>query len=198
MDCQKAAVFLALMSTFILPRLLSPGSYGDVRGGAVDMAAQLNYILSSPFSYLKILLQNIWESLPSYLFGKGVFQMMGHWGTAGFGSVIMIYAVLVIIMEGSTRSSHELSRGQRIGLLPILAMTIGLVWTSMYLTFTVPGSSVIGGVQGRYFIPVLLLIYLLFHTKRIQIQLSERTRNLAVSGISGALLFATVWMQILR
>ena len=144
------------------------------------------------------MLMNIWKTLPSYLFGKGVFQMMGHWGLAGFGSVIMIYTVLVFIMEGSTRSPYELSAKQRIGLLPILAMAVGLVWTSMYLTFTVPGSSEIGGVQGRYFLPLLLLVYLLFRTKRIQIGLSQGARNLAVSGVSGALIFAVVWTQMLR
>ena len=43
--------------------------------------------------------------------------------------------------------------------------TFGLICTSLYLQWTSPYATFIDGVQGRYFIPLILLVSMLFMTK---------------------------------
>lgn len=190
-------VFLALMSSFVLPSLLSPSSYGDTRGGDVSVGLQMKYILSHPFAYIGILISNIWKSLPSYLMGQDVFRILGHWGVAGFGSVTMIYICAVIMAEDSAMKSRQMTGWQKLGLFLITACCIVLIWTAFYLTFTVPGSSEIQGVQGRYFLPLLLPLFLLFGCRKIQLQISEQAKNLWVTWISGGLFYIVIWTQML-
>ena len=66
------------------------------------------------------------------------------------------------------------------------AGTIVLVWTAFYLTYTEPGSSCIQGVQGRYFLPVLLPLCLLAGNRRIGLRITDRAQNLCIIGMSGS------------
>ncbi|QNM06874.1 DUF2142 domain-containing protein [Qiania dongpingensis] len=189
--------FLALMSTFVLPSLLSPSSYGDSRGGDVSVALQMKNILTQPLSYIKVLTRNVWRSLPSYLIGGGAFQILGHWGIAGFGSVTMIFSCFAVLTDSSGNEEEVLSRKNKIVLFVISLMTVVLIWTAFYLTYTVPGSSTIEGVQGRYFLPVLLPLFLVAGVRRLQIRCSDSARNMIVTGFSAFLLFTMIWTQLL-
>ena len=55
----------------------------------------------------------------------------------------------------------------------IFGTAIG-IWTSMYIFFTPVGFSGINGVQARYFVPLLIPLYLLFNTKYIQNNIPKR------------------------
>ena len=189
-------LFLLLMSSFVLPSLLSPSSYGDTRGGAVSVGTQMKNILFRPLTYTKILLKNIWASLPSYLMGDGSFLSMGHLGLAGFGSITLLYTCGVVLTEDQSMRSRTFSKWQKLGLLVIVVFTVALIWTAFYLTFTVPGSTWIQGVQGRYFLPVLLPLFLICRCRWVKLQVTEQTKNLLVMSISGFLIYAMIWSQM--
>lgn len=197
MRAGAAVVFLALMSTFVLPSLLSPGSFGDTRGGDVNVMEQMMNVLTQPFAYIKVLASSIWKTLPSFLFGEDAFRMLGHWGLAGFGTVTMMYFAAVVLTDGSGIVRPVLGKWQKVILAVFTAGTIVLVWTAFYLTYTEPGSSCIQGVQGRYFLPVLLPLCLLAGNRRIGLRITDRAQNLCIIGMSGFLLFAMVWSKIL-
>ncbi|MCD2492146.1 DUF2142 domain-containing protein [Lacrimispora sp. NSJ-141] len=189
-------IFLALLASFVLPSLMSPSNFGDTRGGDVNVALQMRYVLTQPFSYIKILFQNIWRRLPSCLMGAEAFLILGHWGIAGFGTVSIVYTCIVILTEGSG-DKKILSGKQKFFLFLIAAASVSLIWTAFYLTFTVPGSSYISGVQGRYFVPLLLPLFLAAGNKKIRISCSDSVRNFVVISISAFLLFAMIWTQML-
>lgn len=190
-------LFLFLMSSFVLPSLLSPSSYGDTRGGAVSVGTQMKNVLFRPLTYTEILLMNIWKSLPSYLMGDGIFLSMGHLGLAGFGSVTLLYTCGVMLTEDQSMRSKTFSKWQKLGLLVIVVFTVALIWTAFYLTFTVPGSTWIQGVQGRYFLPVLLPLFLVCGCRWVKLQVTEQTKNLLVMSISGFLIYAMIWSQLI-
>lgn len=108
-------LFLFLMSSFVLPSLLSPSSYGDTRGGAVSVGTQMKNVLFRPLTYTKLLLLNIWKSLPSYLMGDGIFLSMGHLGLAGFGSVTLLYTCGVMLTEDQSMRSKTFSKWAEAG-----------------------------------------------------------------------------------
>ena len=56
----------------------------DLRGENTSEAGQMSYILGHPVAYAKILLQNIFNTLPSYVMGEKSLGLLGHQGEAAF------------------------------------------------------------------------------------------------------------------
>lgn len=154
------SVFIALLSTFALPMLMGQAT-NDIRGGAVDSMKQLSLILSHPIEYTKILLKNIFDTFPSYVFGEATFRSMGHLGIAKFAYLVPITATMLIVTSPKEKNIETLTIKNRAYIFLLIAFTVALIWTSLYMAFTVPGSSIIMGVQGRYYLPFLLLFYLI-------------------------------------
>ena len=72
-------VFVAMMSTFMLPVLIQPTSYGgDPRGGDTSVSEQLIHIFSHPWTYTKLLLSSIWKTFNDYTVGVEGIGRMGH------------------------------------------------------------------------------------------------------------------------
>ncbi len=186
-------LFLALMSTFVLPELISPDISGDTRGGDVSVAKQMSLILGNPLAYAGILIKNIWATLPEYFAGLSVFRELGHIGLAGFGYFTFFYAVIIAMTDRPQNVSYQLTAGKKLWMFICASMAVVLIWTSMYLAFTVPGSTVIEGVQGRYYIPLLLLVYLCMNGEYISLKISQKTFSMIVLACSSGLLLAMLW-----
>ena len=62
-------------------------------------------------------------------------------------------------MNGITKRSMNIFK---VCTLPLSAGVLVLIWTALYLAFTEVGEVVIKGVQGRYYIPLLLPLFWFF------------------------------------
>ena len=64
----------------------------------------------------------------------------------------------------------------------------------MYLSFTGVGFGMINGVQGRYFVPMFLLIAALINPRKI-VNTAEPVRyNLMILGLNAFVVFGIVWV----
>lgn len=161
------AVFLLLMASFILPVLLAPRDIGDLRGGATSEKGQMAYILGQPAAYARLLASSIIKTLPSYCLGEKSLGLLGHLGAMSFpwilyaGSAYVIWGAAdgcdSLRRAGKREISHSLRN--RIVIFGLIAVTGVLIWTSMYIAFTEPGSGKIEGVQGRYYLPFLFMLW---------------------------------------
>jgi uncharacterized membrane protein len=59
------------------------------------------------------------------------------------------------------KSRHLISKKQKLISLSIFIMIFLLVCAFVYISWTVVGQNMIDGIQGRYFIPILPLLFLL-------------------------------------
>ena len=71
-----------------------------------------------------------------------------------------------------------------------------LVWTSMYVAFTVPGAEEIAGVQGRYFIPLIFPLYMLFTGKRGILARGNYICYYLIMISETAVLFSSIWQCV--
>ena len=71
--------------------------------------------------------------------------------------VCTLYLILLVFAPFLEKSKYRLKKLHKIWLLLITFGIICLVCFAMYLGWTVPTSLLIDGVQGRYFLPVLIL-----------------------------------------
>lgn len=178
------AVFAVLIAIFILPTVMDPSESGDIRGGEVSEMSQIGFILEHPLTYAGILLGQMIRWAGKCWFGPDCMTYMGHIvnGATDFrgyyGAYMIMLAVTVALSYSGkfklpSAAVHEVEAAgyceeSRPGLnaakraLMIIAVFLSavLIWTAMYVSFTLPGAPEIAGVQGRYFVPLMFPLYL--------------------------------------
>ena len=72
-----------------------------------------------------------------------------------------------------------------------------LVWTSMYIAFTPPGNTYIEGVQGRYYLPFLFLVWLAVSPSCVQVKLKNSVYYPLVLALAGTVFYAVYAADVL-
>ncbi len=192
-----AALFALLMLSFVLPVVIAPREIGDVRGENTSEKGQMAYILGQPFAYARILFTNIFRTFPSYIFGEQSLGLLGHQGEVAFPWLLYAGAAAVILTDGWSDCGKALTKVQKLWMFLLSGTAAVLVWTSMYIAFTTPGNTYIDGVQGRYYLPFLFLVWLVFHPQWIAVHLKKKDYNALVLGLAGVILLAAYGMHVL-
>ena len=160
--------------------LMSP-SAEPVPGSASELSAEFQngsgyysgtFLIYHPKTALKIFV----DTLKSYeLWFVWLQQCVGS-RLAGLSlsvDVWHIFAYLVLLIISSFPCFGEttvIQAGERFLLLFISACVIAATMFFMFICCTPYGDPIILGVQGRYFIPILPLLCMCFHTKMIEIR----------------------------
>ena len=153
-------LFLLIMATFVLPTI--NGSFvADYRGGNTSVSEQLALILKHPFAYLDVLKNTMFKEFIYKFLGVYTIGSFAYLGNIS-SNCYLIYLIYLIVLVCNDKSVYHISKKQRLSILSILFCTILLIWTALYLAFTPVGNSSIGGVQGRYFIPLMYSLFLCF------------------------------------
>lgn len=188
-------VFLALMFSFVLPTLLNPPVVADIRGGDTSVLRQMRYVLGRPFSYGIVLLDNIYRTFMDYTTG----YMMSRMAYIGYGTITPLYGMLMISValtdsycEIEGQEQYVLKVKEKIISLALIFMTIVLIWTALYLSYTEVGKTGIAGVQGRYYIPFIFWLYMCFRTEKINSSFSKEKYQLIVMLISCGMLMSQI------
>jgi hypothetical protein len=120
--------------------------------------AQLRYIAGHPLAFpqtvIKDLLANGWTYFQGWLNGYGYY----YWTPPLIVSLFFLLGLASVLLMNST---HE-RIGRKFRIVFIFVFVMGYLATvgAEYATFTPVGSDQIFGVQGRYFIPLALLLFL--------------------------------------
>lgn len=191
-------LFAVLVVSFILPVLLAPSEVGDVRGEATSEVGQMAYVLGQPFAYAVILIKNIVTTLPSYVIGEHSLGLMGHQGAVPFSWLLYAGSAIVILTNGQSSCGKRLNGKQKLWIFALTSLAVAFIWTSMYIVFTTPGNTYIEGVQGRYYMPLLFLVWVVFNPRCITVHLKNSQYYTLVLGFSGAILLAAYYTNVLR
>ena len=167
-----AAVLVFLGSWMrISSRYLFPFNAG------VDSGQQTHYILTRPFSYAGVVLNT--------LIGKATYYFDTMLGTRlGWLNVdvdrILLYLFAFVAVAALARDAVRRERADRPFVwltVFILCSTVLLVLTSLYVEWTAVQAPMVEGVQGRYFIPLLLPLCLAVAGRRsTEREVEERDR----------------------
>ena len=122
---------------------------------------QIKYIFSHSIRYCQNFLYTIQQNGINYileLYGTGML-----WGNAvnnyTFVPIIMIILTLIACINESDFKNKFNLKDSIIVVLIVLAV-IALMFTSLYVQWTSYAQNKIEGVQGRYFLPIITLVYL--------------------------------------
>lgn len=185
-------IFFLLMASFVVPQLMAPEMKTDVRGGDVDSAEQMSLILGHIPTYISVLFKNVMNTLPDYILGEPAYRALGHLQASGFSFLIPITIILLIFIDQVDGSKYDrIIIRKRICIFVMLAVAIALVWTALYISFTVPGNTFIAGVQGRYYRPLLYLGFIIFENKLLLVNISDKKINITVLALAGIITSVT-------
>ncbi len=189
-------ICVLMMLSFVLPVVIAPRDIGDVRGDSTSEKGQLAYILGQPLAYAWVLICNLYRTFPSYVFGENSLGLLGTTGTMSFTWALYAGSAAVILTAGQSYSGKRLSKRQKLWIFILCAGTAVLVWTSMYIAFTKPGKTYIDGVQGRYYLPFLPLLWLVFNPEKIIVRMENKNYHAMILGLAAIILSVTVYLDI--
>ena len=163
---KKKNIFIILLAIFIIfinllwLRIASKYLIGLAPG--VNSSKQLNYIISNPTGYLSALLLTYSNEAIDYcfsIFGKS----LGTYNINLF-SIYIIVEVIISFLATLFNNNVKLkiSNLEKYLIIFIILIVIILMSTSLYIQWTPLKNNTIYGIQGRYFLPLLMLVPILF------------------------------------
>lgn len=209
-------VFLVVMSTFVLPVITSTVSGnisygGDTRVGDTSAVRQLISMLKHPVSSVGLLIRNIvaldnfrnignvWSD--SYFFGNLMFLNYSTLGTLSDKWSILLLPALTIIMfldEPENENITQEKTWKKVYMWMILGVTVVLIWSALYLSFTPVGENKIDGVQARYYLPLLYLAALLVTNNKVKVNMKKYSVTKFAFFIAVVLQAVAAWELLIK
>jgi uncharacterized membrane protein len=120
----------------------------------VDSGEQINFILSNPKEFISLLFSSMFETITKYT------QLSAFaWDRQGSEVLGLVNLVTIgVIMMFPMKNVDLVSRWTKFGVVFISLLVTILIYLSMYLTWTSVGDTHISGVQGRYFVGIIILL----------------------------------------
>lgn len=146
--------WLAISSRYLIE--FNPG----VEGGS-----QIKFILLHPIRYIYILIKTVLINGESYF-----YTLLGsHLGWLDINVnhvILLIYTALfaVVVFCDGDKIIMKINMKNILLLGSVSVLTFLLIMTSLYIQWTKVGNDIILGIQGRYFIPLLLPICIISKT----------------------------------
>ncbi len=191
-------VFVAMMSTFMLPVLIQPTSYGgDPRGGDTSVSEQLIHIFSHPWTYTKLLLSSIWKTFNDYTVGVEGIGRMGHLPLVNNVVPLVGLTAYTVLTDQREEEKTKPALWQRGAILLAVFCVLCLIWTALYLSFTPVAADQINGVQGRYYIPLTLLLLLAVSPSALKNRFSVARDTVFIYGGSLWILLSMIYQVLI-
>lgn len=154
--------------------------------------------MKNPIVYTKILLGSTFGQFVDKFFGVSTIIRMGYIGSAPFAFLIILDALMVFFaFTNLDQEELKLNRYQRGLILFILFSVNCLIWTALYLSFTAVGSNVIQGVQGRYFLSLLIILLGCCQINKFKLKVDKNQLIFGLSMTMSIILLVTVYLVAL-
>ncbi|MEJ2697483.1 MAG: DUF2142 domain-containing protein [Candidatus Sulfobium sp.] len=146
----------------------------------ISPSSQLRFIIFHPLDYAAVVVRTMMQNGKSY-FDQFIGQL--GWMDISLSEPMRILYSLALLLAAvmGGREEPTISKRQKAVLLATASSGAILILTLAYISFTPVGSPVVGGIQGRYFIPLAPLFFLLFSIdRRRAIQAESRIRTVLI------------------
>lgn len=164
-------------------------------GGGADTMTQMQYLKTYPVAAIKVIISTLLVNINAYLMQLNILGSMNYPLTLFlvFGPCFLLGVGLLDGQEvrGRIKIRH------RIIMLLAFAITFAAIMMGLYIGDGIAnpvGSSVINGIQGRYFILMLILPFLALGSDRVKQDIRHFT--VKCSGIMGIMLLYAVFMLV--
>ncbi len=150
---------------------------------------QLDYILAHGLYIFRVFINSMYRSFDMYY--RGYIGTFG-WLDTKLPIWLINISYIVIIFTAIFENNKKLifNHFQRIVILASLIATVAFVLLSQHLTWDCVGDKIIATIQGRYFIPVFPLLFIMLNNSRYN---RNSMVKVTVMVFSIVLLFFSIW-----
>lgn len=132
----------------------------------ISVTGQIKYLISNPLAVISVL-KNTFTNMGLYYFESAFGVYLGWLDLIINRIYIYMYIILLFISPFLIKENENYTRLEKILLLVCFIIIVLLIIFGLYLTWSNVGATVAAGVQGRYFIPIMILFLLLLcHKER--------------------------------
>jgi uncharacterized membrane protein len=126
---------------------------------AANATEQLKYIFAHPLLFAQIVLGDFFIVHGAEYFLEWVaIYAFGYWPVPAATYFFFTIGLVLVLFVADDR--RNITRRERVSLFIVFLLACVMTVTSLYLSVSPVGSEIIRGVQGRYFIPVVPLLFL--------------------------------------
>ena len=151
--------------------------------GGLDPEKQLSILRSDPIGALEVFASFYFRAAPSL-----ANQYVGKLGWIDTHLprvfVVAFLASLLVVAATCGCEGPSVRRAQRLVLFGVLAASLLWMTALLYVVFTPPGAPYVGSTQGRYFLPLGPVAFLLLVNRRLCIGWSRRASLLIGWGLA--------------
>lgn len=189
-------ILLLLSFTYVVP-MMTGGIAGDSRGGDTSFIGQVTSIVTHPFGFIQMCVNNIYIGIYKYLFNPENYNFFGYL-SAPDGTMRSLLFILLIYISLTSGHEFKIIKGKtRDSIIFIVLLISAMIYGAMYLTFTEVGNSLVAGVQSRYFLPILVLILISILPRNKYIANNENLEYSIISVFYILILFISVYSTMI-
>ena len=150
----------------------------------VDSGKQIENILNNPKNVIKAYIYDWYNMANEYIY-MAIGSQLGWLNIKPPEIIMTIYLICLIYATLVEKHNYEFNWKNKIWIILIAAGVIVLTEIALYVSFTPVGAEFIGGIQGRYYIPIYILLLLCLCGKNRYLKVKNPEITLMV--ISGIL-----------
>lgn len=198
--CCIVAVILIGVICYLCPTIINGISKNDiVTEYEINSLKQKNYIIDNPINFFVILLRSIKE--------QRIFYMQGFYGSLGLQdtnfpipiSVISLIFLFMVSVFEMCKVDYVKIRCKVLNIFAILISILGMFYET-YIGWTANiagiGTDTVTGIQGRYFIPIYIFIFISFMNKKL-VKSKNRTGRVIDCVVDCFVLLGAIWTVII-
>jgi len=137
---------------------IASGNLSSLLLDEANPRVQLLYILGNPFTFLQTVLNDLivngWAYFQGWINGYGYY----YWTPPQIVAIFFLLSLIAAVLTDSI--TGQVNRKTRFVFLLVFALGYIATIASLYLSYTPVSSDQVFGVQGRYFVPLVLPLFL--------------------------------------
>jgi uncharacterized membrane protein len=153
-----------------------------------DPKKQMDFMAAQPWKYVEVLWATLvmwwWRYLQWFV---GVLGWLDTWLPSWIYPTYLVAIVAAAVVDAG--KARPIRIAERVLVVLTCAVTLLLIATSQYITYSAPMAQTIRGVQGRYFIPLAVAGLLVLYNRKVRVP--EKLTSLAVSAFCVIVLVIT-------
>jgi uncharacterized membrane protein len=166
-------LIVGMALNFLLPALGGSAFMGDVRVEGTNVAGQISFIFSHPATFLKMLWTGITGTLGNYLLDNTSILTYSYAGSIeqtnlAIATILVLFFLALTDHREAGEYGRPLRLTEKLNTAVLIAISMLLIWTALYLSFTPVGLGQVDGVQPRYYFPLAIPFLMLFSTGKIR------------------------------
>lgn len=132
----------------------------DMNESFANSAMQIEFIKTHPLAYILVLIKTFFVKTPRLLIT--MIGVLGWQDTKLDWITYIAYPVLIYFAVRADNFDFKLEKWQKVLIWAVLIAGTVITYTSLYIMWSPVGNSVVLGLNGKYFIPLMLPLCLIF------------------------------------